>query len=180
MIVRRRFVVGSSSVVRRRFVVVGSLLVCLWSFCRPFVVSVFSLFRRSFLHPHLIRPNCVACGNEIVCSYRCLHRRPCEAFYSILCNCRFLSSCPSVVVLSFFRPLVPLPLPSHLVVSLGSNFLVSSTLSVAPALLILSLLSLSLLSLCLLSLFLLFLSLLFPSFSSFPSFPLVVYWVCSR
>ena len=53
-----------SSSVRRRFVV-GSSLVRRWFVFGLFVVSVFSLFRRSFLHPHLIRPNCVACGNEL-------------------------------------------------------------------------------------------------------------------
>lgn len=77
----------SSSSVRRRFVV-GSSLVRRWFVFGLFVVSVFSLFRRSFLHPHLIRPNCVACGNELfvrIGVYMDVHVR------------RFIQSCVTAV-----------------------------------------------------------------------------------
>ena len=99
--VRRRFVVGSSSV-RRRFVF-GSSLVRLWSFCRIsfLVVSAF------ILAPAFDSTELCCMRKRIVCSYRRLHGRPCEAFYSVLCNCRFFSSCRSVVIPSFFRPPIP-------------------------------------------------------------------------
>lgn len=92
----------SSSSVRRRFVV-GSSLVRLWSFCRIsfLVVPAF------ILAPAFDSTELCCMRKRIVCSYRRLYGRPCEAFYSVLCNCRFFSSCRSVVIPSFFRPLVP-------------------------------------------------------------------------